>query len=186
MKLYIKNMVSISCKMIVKAELEKLGLSYHAVELGEIEIKNAITETQHHELKVALSGFALELMDDKKVLLVEKIKNAVIDLVHYSEEPPKTTFSVYLSNKLNYDYTYLANLFSQITGDGIEHFHISRKIERAKELIIYNELTLTQISSKLNYSSVSHLSNQFKKFTGLTPSAFKKLKHKRRQPGENV
>jgi AraC-like DNA-binding protein len=172
--------------MLVKAELEKLGLSYGAIDLGEIEVKDDITAQQREELKANLLQSGLELMDDKKAILIEKIKNVIIEMVHHDDELPKTKNSEYLSNKLQYDYTYLANLFSETTGTTIEHFIIIHKIERVKELMIYDELNLTQISYKLGYSSVAHLSNQFKKITGLTPSYFKSLKHKKRTPLENV
>ena len=179
-------MVSIRCKMVVKAELEKLGLHYIIVELGHIDVKEDITATQRATLKAALLLSGLELMDDKKAMLIEKIKNVIVELVHYTDEVPKVNFSNYLSEKLNYDYTYLANLFSEVTGITIEHFMIAHKIERVKELLLYDELNLTQISYKLNYSSVAHLSTQFKKVTGLTPSFFKKLKEKRVIPLEDV
>jgi AraC-like DNA-binding protein len=128
----------------------------------------------------------LELMDDKKAMLVEKIKNVIVEMVHYADELPETNFSDYLSEKLNHNYTYLSNLFSEVKGITIEHYIIIHKIEKVKELIIYDELNLTEIAYKLNYSSVAHLSNQFKKITGLTPSFFKKLKDKRRSPLEDV
>ena len=186
MKLYIKYMVSIRCKMVVKSELEKLGLHYIIVELGNIEVKEDITTVQRTQLKAALLTSGLELMDDKKAMLIEKIKNVIVEMVHYADELPKVNFSDYLSEKLTYDYTYLANLFSEVTGTTIEHFIIAHKIERVKELLLYDELNFTQISYKLNYSSVAHLSNQFKKVTGLTPSFFKKLKQKRVVNLENV
>lgn len=179
-------MVSNRCKMMVKAELEKLGLHHRVVELGEVEIKEEITDEQHDQLKTALLKSGLELMDDKKSMLIEKIKNVVVELVHYEDEFPKTKNSDYIARKLNHSYTYLANLFSEATGTTIEHYIIIHKIERAKELIIYDELTLTEIAWKLNYSSVAHLSNQFKKITGLTPSFFKKLKTKRLTPLEDL
>ena len=186
MKLYIKYMVSIRCKMVVKSELENLGLHYSAVELGEVDVKEDVTPLQRQELKSALLKSGLELMDDQRAMLIEKIKNAVVEMVHYTDEAPKTNFSDYLSQKLNYDYTYLANLFSEVTGITVEHFIIAHKIERVKELLLYDELNLTQISYKLNYSSVAHLSNQFKKVTGLTPTYFKKLKNKRLRSLEDV
>jgi AraC-like DNA-binding protein len=186
MKLYIKYMVSIRCKMMVKAELDKLGLFYGAVELGDVEVKGNITDEQRAQLKIALLKSGLELMDDKKAILIEKIKNVIVEMVHYTEEIPEINFSDFLSEKLDYDYTYLANLFSEVTGITIEHFIIAHKIERVKELLLYDELNLTQISYKLHYSSVAHLSNQFKKVTGLTPSYFKKLKQKRLTTLENV
>lgn len=165
--------------MLVKAELDILGLHYGAVDFGEVEIKEIITDNQRQELKIALLKSGLELMDDKKSMLIEKIKKVIVEMVHYSDELPKTKNSDYISEKLNHDYTYLANLFSEATGITIEHFIITHKIERVKELLLYDELNLTEISYKLNYSSVSHLSNQFKKVTGLTPSYFKKLRLKR-------
>jgi AraC-like DNA-binding protein len=180
MKLYIKYMVSIRCKMVVKSELDKLGLHYGVVELGEVQVNNEISDEQRDQLKHALLSSGLELMDDKKAILVEKIKNVIIEMVHYEDELPKTNFSDYLSERLNYNYTYLANLFSETKGITIEHFMILHKIERVKELILYDELNLSEIAWKLHYSSVAHLSNQFKKMTGLTPSHFKNLKHKRR------
>lgn len=163
-------MVSIRCKMVVRAEIEHLGLHPLEVELGEIEIKENISEKKHDLLKAALLRSGLELMDDKKAMLIEKIKNVIIEMVHYSDEMPKVTFSIYLSKKLNYDYNYLSNLFSEVKGTTIEHYIILHKIERVKELLVYNELNLTEIAWKLQYSNVSHLSNQFKKITGLTPS----------------
>jgi AraC-like DNA-binding protein len=145
-----------------------------------------ITSEQHEKIKNALLKSGLELMDDKKAVLIEKIKNVIIEMVHYEDELPKTNFSDYLSKKLNYDYTYLANLFSEVQGTTIEKFIISHKIERVKELIIYDELSLSEIAWKMHYSSIAHLSNQFKKITGLTPSHFKGLKNKRRQAIEDV
>ena len=167
------------CKMAVKAELDRLGLHYTKVELGEVEIMENITEEQRIHLKTELLKSGLELMDDQRSILIEKIKNTIIEMVHYNEELPKINFSDYLSEKLKHDYTYLANLFSEVTGFTIEHYIIAHKIERVKELLLYDELNLTEISYKLNYSSVAHLSNQFKKVTGLTPTFFKHLKSKR-------
>jgi AraC-like DNA-binding protein len=186
MKLFIKYMVSIRCKMVVKSELDKLGLHYLKVELGEVNVKENLTDEQRNLLKAGLLKSGLELMDDKKAVLIEKIKNLIVEMVHYSEEVPKINFSDFLSEKLNYDYTYLANLFSEVTGLTIAQYMIAHKIERVKELLLYDELTLTEISYRLNYSSVAHLSNQFKKATGLTPSFFKQLKDKKRIPLENV
>jgi AraC-like DNA-binding protein len=179
-------MVCIRCKMVVKETLEKLGLQCITVELGEAEVSGLISVEQHDQLKTALLRSGLELMDDKKSVLIQKIKNVIIELVHYSEEPLTINFSEFLSQKLNYDYTYLANLFSEVQGVTIEKFVISHKIERVKELLVYNELTLTEIAYQLHYSSVAHLSTQFKKVTGLTPSHFKKLKDKRRSMLEDV
>lgn len=172
--------------MMVKEELKKLGLHYVTVDLGEAEIMENITKQQREQIRIALLKSGLELMDDKRAMLIEKIKNIIIEMVHYTDELPKINFSDYLSKKLNYDYTYLANLFSETEGTTIEHFILLHKIERVKELILYDELNLTEISYKLHYSSVAHLSNQFKKITGLTPTFFKSLKHKRRTVLEKV
>jgi AraC-like DNA-binding protein len=179
-------MVCIRCKMVVKSELEKLGLHYISVDLGEAEIKENISPEQLNKFSEGLKKSGLELMDDKKSILVEKIKNIIIEQVHYTDEQIKTNLSDFLSEKLNYDYTYLANLFSEVKGTTIEKFYLSHKIERVKELLVYDELNLTEIADKLHYSSVAHLSNQFKKITGLTASHFKKLKHKRRNTLEDV
>ncbi len=186
MKLFIKYMVSIRCKMIVKAELEKLGLQFTAVDLGEANITGPLTTEQWQLLKTRLLQSGLELMDDKKAMLIEKIKNVIVEMVHYSDELPIVKNSEYISDKLGHDYTYLANLFSEATGTTIEHFIIANKIEKVKELLLYDELSLTEISYKLNYSSVAHLSTQFKKATGLTPTFFKQLKNKKRINLENV
>ena len=179
-------MVSIRCKMIVKQELTKLGLHFIILELGEVELMENISLNQREQVKTALFNSGLELMDDKRSVLIEKIKNTIIEMVHHTDELIKTNFSDFLSNKLNHDYTYLANLFSEVQGTTIEQFIISHKIERIKELIIYDELNITEIAWKMNYNSVAHLSNQFKKVTGLSPSHFKKLKVKRRSPIEEV
>jgi AraC-like DNA-binding protein len=179
-------MVSNRCKMAVKEELKKLGLHYILVELGEVDIMETISNEQRDELKAGLIDSGLELMDDRRAVLIEKIKNVIVEMVHHSDEMIKTNFSDYLSEKLNHDYTYLANLFSEIQGITIEHFIINHKIERIKELIIYDELNITEIAWKMNYSSVAHLSNQFKKVTGLSPTHFKQLKNKRRSQIEDI
>ena len=186
MKLYIKNMVSNRCKMIVQSELEEFGLHFIIGDLGEVEIMERISEEQRQMLNLNLEKSGLGLLDDKKRVLIEKIKNIIVDLVYYSEEQPKINLSYYLSGKLNYDYTYLANLFSDSQNTTIEHFFLNHKIERVKELLVYDEFSLTEISYKLNYSSVAHLSNQFKKMTGLTPSVYKILKMKRRKNTEGA
>lgn len=186
MKIYIKNMVCIRCQMVVKAELEKAGLQYTSVKIGEADLIGDADPFQLHQLNIALKKSGLLLMDDKKSILVEKIKSAIIELVHYKDDQIKVNLSDYLSEKLNHDYTYMANLFSEVKGITIEKFYLTHKIERVKELIVYDELNLTEISYKMHYSSVAHLSNQFKKFTGLTPSHFKKLKSKRRDTLEDV
>jgi AraC-like DNA-binding protein len=172
--------------MVVKAELSKLGLHFKTVDLGEVEIDENISAEQRDQFKTALLKSGLELMDDKKSVLIQRIKNAIVELVHYSDEPLAIKFSEYLSQKLDHDYTYLANLFSEVQGTTIEKFFIAHKIERVKELLVYNELNLTEIAFQMHYSSVSHLSSQFKKVTGLTPSHFKQLKDKRRSMLEDV
>ena len=179
-------MVCIRCKMVVKSELEKLGFDFATVELGEAEITGEITKEQQELLRDGLKKTGLELMDDRKSILVEKIKAIIIELVHYNDEQIKINLSDYLSDKLNHDYTYLANLFSEVRGTTIEKFYLSHKIEKVKELLVYDDLNLTEIAWKLHYSSVAHLSNQFKKMTGLTPSSFKKLRNKRHNDLGNV
>jgi AraC-like DNA-binding protein len=186
MILFIRHMVSQRCKMVVKAELKKLGLWYVFVDLGTIEVKGEITDEQHEQLKANLLKSGLELLDDKKSILIERIKNAVIEMIHFNEELPKTNFSDFISKKIGYDYTYLSNLFSEAKGITLQQYIIMHRIERVKEFLIYDELTLTEISYRLQYSSVAHLSNQFKKVTGLTPSFYKQLKHKRRGNLENL
>ncbi len=186
MKLYIKYMVSLRCKMVVKDELKKLGLHFIVVDLGEVEIMEDLTQTQHDILKESLLKSGLELMDDKRSVLIEKIKNVIVEMVHYADELPKINYSDYISEKLHYDYTYLSNLFSEVKGVTIQQFIILHKIERVKELLLYEELTLTEISYQMQYSSIAHLSNQFKKITGTTPSQFKLLKYKHRKPIEDI
>lgn len=176
MKLHIKFMVSLRCKLVVKAALENIGLHYRSVELGEVDlIENKITARQHDLFKAILMKSGLELMDDKKAVLIERIKNIVVEMIHYADELPTKKISIYISEKLQHNYTYLANLFSEATGITIEHYIINHKIEKAKELILYGEFNLTEIAFKLHYSNVAHLSGQFKKVTGLTPTYFKKL-----------
>ncbi len=186
MKLYIKYMVSTRCKMAVKDALKSLGLHFIVVDLGEVEIMESISPEQREDLKAALLVSGLELMDDKRAVLIERIKNVITEMIHYSEEAPKTNYSDYISEKLKYDYTYLSNLFSEVKGITIQQFIIIHKIEKVKELLLYEELNLTEISYKLHYSSVAHLSNQFKKVTGLTPSHFKQLKDRKRTPIEDI
>lgn len=179
MKLYIKYMVSLRCKMIVKEALEKLGLHDTALDLGLVEILEEITPEQRLSLKETLGRSGLELLDDKRSILIDKIKTVIIEMIHYSDELPTVNYSDYISEKLDYDYTYLSNIFSEVKGITIQHFIIMHKIEKVKELLLYDEMNLSEISYKLHYSSVSHLSNQFKKITGLSPSFFKKLRQKR-------
>jgi AraC-like DNA-binding protein len=178
-------MVSNRCKLAVKEQLTKLGVHFIVVDMGEVEIMEELTRDQHTALQLGLSSSGLELMDDKKSVLIEKIKNVITEMIHHSEDVPKVNYSDFISEKLNYDYTYLSNLFSEVKGITIQQFIIVHKIERAKELLFYGELNLTEISYKLHYSSVAHLSNQFKKVTGLSPSAYKQLKDKRRTPIRN-
>ena len=172
--------------MIVKEELKHLGLNYVIVDLGMVEILEDITPLQREQLKTNLRRAGLELLEDKKSILIDKIKNVIIEMIHYADELPKETYSEYISSKLGYDYTYLSNIFSEVKGTTIQQYIIVHKIERVKELLLYNELNLTEISYLLNYSSVAHLSNQFKKITGLSPSFFKKLKQKRNENLENI
>jgi AraC-like DNA-binding protein len=179
-------MVSLRCKMVVKEELNVLGIKYLAINLGEVDLLEPVNPQQREQIRIALLKSGLELMDDKKSVIIEKIKDVIIEMIHYEEELPRVNFSDYLSEKLKYNYTYLANLFSETEGTTIEHFIIIHKIERVKELIIYDELNLTEIADKLHYSSISHLSNQFKKITGLTPTFFKSLKDKKRSNLENL
>lgn len=179
-------MVSLRCKMLVKEELLKLGLHNVIVDLGVVEILEVISAEQRVQLKKNLIKSGLELLDDKRSILIEKIKIVIIEMIHYSDELPKVNYSDYVSEKLGHDYTYLANMFSEVKGITIQQFIIIHKIERVKEMLIYDELNLTEISYKLHYSSVAHLSNQFKKITGLTPTFYKQLKNKRKQNLEDI
>jgi AraC-like DNA-binding protein len=173
-------MVCFRCQMVVKSELDKLGLHHISVELGEAEIREEISAEQMAHLSSALSKTGLELVNDKKTILVEKIKTIIIELVHFNDEQIKINLSDFISEKLNLNYTYLANLFSELQGTSIEQFFLGHKIEKVKELLVYGELNLTEIAWKLHYSSVAHLSNQFKKITGLTPTHFRNLKNRGR------
>jgi AraC family transcriptional regulator len=176
MHLYIKNMVCQRCKMVVKAELEKLGLHPIVVELGEVVIEEKqLTKAQQDQLPGALTAIGFELIDDKRSKLIEQIKTFIIDIVHYKEEQPKKNFSELISKHLHHDYSYLSNLFSQVEGITIEQYIITQRIEKVKELLMYGELSLSQIAFQLGYSSTAHLSNQFKKLTGFTPSQFKQM-----------
>jgi AraC-like DNA-binding protein len=179
-------MVSLRCKLFVKEELKKLDLQFVNVELGMIELLEEITVQQHADLKKTLLSAGLELMDNKRSILIERIKGVIIEMIHYTDELPKVNYSDYISEKLGYDYTYLANTFSEVKGTTIQQFIIVHKIERVKELLLYDELNLTEIAYKLHYSSVSHLSNQFRKITGLSPSFYKKLREKRQLNLENM
>lgn len=186
MELYIKNMVSLRCKLTVKFELEKLGLHCTALEYGRVSVSEYLSVSQINDFRFALSRSGLLLIDNKKTILVERIKHVIIEMIHHSEDALKTNFSNYLTEKLKLDYTYLANIFSEVQGTTIENFIILNKIYRVKELIGYNELNLTEISHKLHYSSVAHLSNQFKKVTGVTPSHFKQFGRSSQYALENV
>ena len=176
MKIYIKFMVSLRCKIIVQQELEKIGIPYLSVELGLVETKDQVSDQERNQLSLNLKRVGLEILEDKRSILIDKIKNVIIEMIHYADELPKINYSDYISDKLGYDYTYLSNMFSEVKGITIQQFIIIHKIERVKEMLLYEKLNLTEISYRLNYSSVSHLSNQFKKVTGLTPSYYKKLK----------
>lgn len=186
MTLYIKNMVCGRCKMVVKSELDKLGLQTIAVELGEVELQDDITDSQKEILLKNLQALGFDLIDDKKSKTIEKIKNLIVDLVHHKNNELKVNLSDYLVENLNQDYSTLSNLFSEIENTTIEKYFISQKIEKVKELLIYNELSLSEIADMLNYSNVAHLSNQFKKITGFTPTYFKQLKDKKRIQIENI
>ena len=171
---------------MVKEELRNLGLHFIVVDLGEVEIMENISPEVRTQLKLALLNSGLELMDDKRAVLIEKVINVITEMIHDTDELPKMNYSDLISEKLHYDYTYLSNLFSEVKGITIQQFIIIHKIEKAKELLLYDELNLTEISYQLHYSSVAHLSNQFKKITGLTPTPFKKLKDRRRSPIEDI
>jgi AraC-like DNA-binding protein len=179
-------MVSNRCKMAVKEVLKKFGLHFVVVDLGEVEIMESPTSEQLMQIKTELLSSGLELMDDRKAVLIEKITTVITEMLHYSDEALKVNYSDYISEKVKHDYTYLSNIFSEVKGISIQQFIILHKIEMVKELLFYDELNLTEISFKLHYSSVAHLSNQFKKITGLSPSAFKQLKDRKRIPLEEI
>jgi AraC-like DNA-binding protein len=172
--------------MIVRSELQKLGVHFLMVELGQVEVMERLTEEHLHLLNIGLNNSGLAVIDDKRSILIEKIKVIIIELIHYSDKQINIKFSNYLSEKLNHDYTYLANIFSENQCTTIEHFFLTHKIERVKELLIYGELNITEVADKMHYSSVAHLSNQFKRMTGLTPSQYRHLRFKDRKPLENV
>jgi AraC-like DNA-binding protein len=186
MKIHVKYMVSNRCILAVKEELEKLGLHNAKIKLGEVEISEDISIQTYSQLKMGLQRIGLDLMEDKRLILTEQIKTLVIEMIHYSEYSNKVNLSDYLSMKLNHNYSYLSNIFSEFQGGSIEHFMLSHRIELIKELLMYGELTISEIAWKLNYSSVGHLSNQFKKFTGISPLHFKQLKEKSRIPIESI
>ncbi|MBE0673158.1 MAG: AraC family transcriptional regulator [Bacteroidales bacterium] len=186
MKIYIKYMVSHRCKLMVEEELKKLGIEYQTINLGVVETSNELPSEDLFILKKNLLRSGLELLDDYRSILIEKIKNVVVEMIHHSDELPKINFSDYLSEKLGYNYTYLANLFSEVQGMTLQQFIIIHRIERVKELLLYDELNLSEISYRLQYSSVAHLSGQFRKVTGLTPTFFKQLKRRRRETLESL
>lgn len=179
-------MVCSRCKMVVKSEFEKLGLPTISVELGEVELEKEISDEQKEVLLKNLQVLGFDLIDDKKTKTVERIKNLIVDLVHHKNNELKINLSDYLAENLNQDYNSLSNLFSEIENTTIEKYFISQKIEKVKELLIYNELSLSEIADILNYSNVAHLSNQFKKITGFTPTSFKQSKDKMRIQIENL
>jgi len=181
MKLYIKYMVSLRCKLLVKDVLESVGVKYFRVELGTVELLESISKEQLQQFSRSIQVSGLELIEDKKSILIEKVKNIIVEMVHYSDEMPRVKFSVYISEKTGYEYNYLSGIFAEVMATTIEHYIIAHRIERVKELLLYDEFTLTEIAYKLDYSSVAHLSNQFKKITGLTPTFFKKMRlHRQR------
>ncbi|MBK8497117.1 MAG: AraC family transcriptional regulator [Ferruginibacter sp.] len=186
MKLYIKNMACLSCKVVVKEALADMEIQPIKVELGEIETKEELSDSEKVKLNNLIKKVGLELLENKQGAIIEKIRKVVVDYVYHTEEKIITNFSDYLSKKLNYNYTYLANLFSEVEASTIEQYVIALKIERIKELIMFKDMTLTEISYKLHYSSVAHLSAQFKKVTGLSPSHFKRLKNNRRIAIQNL
>lgn len=186
MKIFIQHMVSLRCKMMVKSVLEKMNIPYKSVELGEIVLVKSICESKKQELKNELHKSGLKLMDDKKTILIEKIIAIIVEMVHYSDEIPNVNFSTLLQEKMQQDYHKMAEIFSETKGITIEHCIILHKIEKIKELLIYDELNITEISYKMNYSSVAHLSKQFKQITGLTPSFFKALTKKNRKNLEDL
>lgn len=184
--LFIKNMVCNRCIMVVQNELDKLGLDVKSIKLGEVVLGKELSAEQRMKLEEAFSPLGFEVIDDKKSRIIEKIKNTIIELVHHQENEAKTNLSDVLSSKLNHDYNYLSNLFSEVEGTTIEKYFIAQKIEKVKELLVYDELSLSEIAFRMNYSSVAYLSNQFKKVTGLTPSHFKQIREEKRKPLDKV
>lgn len=179
MIIYIKHMISRRCKLMVEKELDKLGIRHFASELGAVELLEDLDNENRRRLSASLLESGLELLDDKRAILIEKVKNAIVEMIHHDDHIPLQKYSSHLSQILGYDYTYLSNVFTAVKGISIQQYIILHRIERVKEFILYDELTLTEISQKLNYSSVAHMSNQFKKMTGLTPSVYRQLKKKR-------
>jgi AraC-like DNA-binding protein len=172
LKIYIKFMVSLRCKLIVQQQLDRIGIPYLSIELGMVETEGSITSYQIDELRKSLQIVGLEILENKKSILIGKIKNVIEEMIQYKEEVLKVNYSDSISKKVGYDYTYLSNIFSEVEGITIQQFIIIHKIEKVKELLLYDELSLTEISYRMNYSSVCHLSSQFKKITGQTPSLF--------------
>ncbi|MGO1520096.1 MAG: helix-turn-helix domain-containing protein [Sphingobacterium sp.] len=185
-KIFVKNMVCNRCIMVVQDELEKLGLAVEQVTLGEVHFNQEIAAQDKERIHDQLYPLGFEIIDDKKSRTIEKIKNLIIEQVHHQEDERRSNLSDYLSDKLNQDYSHISNLFSEIEGTTIEKYYIAQKIEKVKELLVYDELSLSEIASRLNYSSVSYLSNQFKKVTGLSPSHFKKVGEEKRKPLDEV
>lgn len=179
-------MVSNRCKLLVKEELNKMGLHFVVVDLGEVETMEDLNPVEIEQLREALRASGLEIIDDKKTMLIEKVKNAITEMIHNSDGPLKHNYSDYLAEKVGYDYTYISNLFSDMKGITIQQYIIIHKIERVKELLMYEDMNLTEISYKMHYSSVAHLSNQFKKVTGLSSSSFMKLRDKKRRNLEEL
>ncbi|MBS1644898.1 MAG: helix-turn-helix transcriptional regulator [Bacteroidetes bacterium] len=186
MKLYLKNMVCNRCILVVKQVLEAMKLQPLSVTLGELELSKALTDEEKNELNSRLMAVGFELIDDKKSRLIAQIKSLIIELVHRQDSDLKINLSDFLSLKMHHDYSYLSGLFSEVEGTTIERYFIAQRIEKVKELLVYDELSLSEIAFRLNYSSVAHLSNQFKKTTGLTPSHFKNIKAEKRKPLDEV
>jgi AraC-like DNA-binding protein len=186
MKLYIKNMVCNRCIMVVRSELEKLGYNPVSIELGEVEINNELSEDEKNIMALALQDLGFDLIDDKRSRIIERIKNLIVELVHQNNNELKINLSEFLKSKLNHDYHYLSNLFSEVEGTTIEKYFIAQKIEKVKELLVYDEMSLSEIAYRMNYSSVAYLSSQFKRVTGLTPSHFKNIRSIKRKPLDEV
>lgn len=179
-------MVCNRCIMVVQNELEKLGLDFTNITLGEVTLAKELSSDERISLEKALVALGFEVIDDKKSRIIEKIKNSIIALVHHQDNDTKMNLSDLLSKEINHDYNYLSNLFSEVEGTTIEKYFIAQKVEKVKELLVYDELSLSEIALRLNYSSVAYLSNQFKKVTGLTPSHFKQIKEEKRKPLDKV
>ena len=185
-KLYIKNMVCNRCIMTVEKDLEEVNIPFSVMRLGEVELEETINLEQKRKLSRLLEEQGFELLEDKNAALIERIKTLIIKMVHYSDSQPKTKYSVYISDQIHHDYSYLSSLFSSVTGVTIEKFIIAQKTERIKELLYYDELSISQISYQLGYSSVAHLSNQFKKVTGMNPTEFKTLRNHPRKSLDSI